>query len=418
MIDYYINKNYNMANYRYLDLEGLSKYDQLLKTYVGNQIANGFAANDAMVFKGTLGTDGTTATLPTNGYSAGWTYKVITAGTYAGVSCGVGDMVICVKDGPTTGTSVINGDWSVVQNQLDLVGGNGTTGIVKNGSTVTSTSGLTACPIISGIPYYKDTTSFTITATATDDDVVILSGTDGTNKVTYDAKHATQGPSTTADTTVTPTIADNGTTAISDAITPSFGEYVKLDIPGFTVNKYGHVKAAANTTLSFKLPTPTAYSLPLAANGTRGGIQIGYTTSGKNYAVQLSSEKAYVNVPWTDTKVTQTVTSLPSTGTTYPLLFKNTSATATITDSVRFASSVSLTLNSSGVTLNGVSNISGLNSVVTLSPAADNSRPTTFASGNIAAISSIVQTDGKITEATAGNIMYRITNDEIEKLFE
>ena len=42
------------------------------------------------------------------------------------------------------------------------------------------------------------------------------------------------------------------------------------------------------------------YSLPLAASGTRGGVQIGYTTSGKNYAVQLSSEKMYVNVPWTD----------------------------------------------------------------------------------------------------------------------
>ena len=44
------------------------------------------------------------------------------------------------------------------------------------------------------------------------------------------------------------------------------------------------------------------YSLPLAANGTRGGIQIGYSESGTNYAVKLSSEKAYVTVPWTDTK--------------------------------------------------------------------------------------------------------------------
>ena len=43
------------------------------------------------------------------------------------------------------------------------------------------------------------------------------------------------------------------------------------------------------------------YSLPLAANGTRGGVQIGYSSSGKNYAVQLSNEKMYVNVPWTDT---------------------------------------------------------------------------------------------------------------------
>ena len=47
-----------------------------------------------------------------------------------------------------------------------------TLGGVKTTSTVTSTSGLTACPIISGVPYYKDTnttyslSSFGVTATA------------------------------------------------------------------------------------------------------------------------------------------------------------------------------------------------------------------------------------------------------------
>ena len=46
------------------------------------------------------------------------------------------------------------------------------------------------------------------------------------------------------------------------------------------------------------------YSLPLAANGTRGGIQVGYDANGRNYPVQLSGEKAYVNVPWTDTNTT------------------------------------------------------------------------------------------------------------------
>lgn len=43
------------------------------------------------------------------------------------------------------------------------------------------------------------------------------------------------------------------------------------------------------------------YSLPLAANGTRGGIQVGYAANGRNYPVQLDGEKAYVNVPWIDT---------------------------------------------------------------------------------------------------------------------
>ena len=30
-------------------------------------------------------------------------------------------------------------------------------------------------------------------------------------------------------------------------------------------------------------------------------MQVGYTESGKNYAVKLDGEKMYVNVPWTDT---------------------------------------------------------------------------------------------------------------------
>ena len=45
----------------------------------------------------------------------------------------------------------------------------------------------------------------------------------------------------------------------------------------------------------------TVYSLPLATSGARGGVRIGYTTNAKNYAVQLSSEQMYVNVPWENT---------------------------------------------------------------------------------------------------------------------
>lgn len=44
-------------------------------------------------------------------------------------------------------------------------------------------------------------------------------------------------------------------------------------------------------------------SIPAATSSTYGGIQIGYTPSGKNYAVQLNNGKAYVNVPWTDTNI-------------------------------------------------------------------------------------------------------------------
>lgn len=38
-----------------------------------------------------------------------------------------------------------------------LSNGTGTAGLIKTSSTVTSNSGYTACPVISGVPYYKDT---------------------------------------------------------------------------------------------------------------------------------------------------------------------------------------------------------------------------------------------------------------------
>lgn len=82
-------------------------------------INNNIAAADAMIYKGTLGTDGTVTEVPANGYKVGWTYKVITAGTYAGIKCEVGDMLIAINNGPVSGTTVVNADWTVVQANID-----------------------------------------------------------------------------------------------------------------------------------------------------------------------------------------------------------------------------------------------------------------------------------------------------------
>ena len=47
-----------------------------------------------------------------------------------------------------------------------LSNGNSTAGLIKTSSTVTSNSGYTACPVISGVPYFKNTTYSTATASA------------------------------------------------------------------------------------------------------------------------------------------------------------------------------------------------------------------------------------------------------------
>lgn len=50
---------------------------------------------------------------------------------------------------------------------------------------------------------------------------------------------------------------------------------------------------------------PSTFAPPTSSATVLGGIKVGYTTSGKNYKVQLDSfGNAYVNVPWTDNNTT------------------------------------------------------------------------------------------------------------------
>lgn len=86
-------------------------------------------------------------------------------------------------------------------------------------------------------------------------------------------------------------------------------------------------------------------SIPAATSSTYGGIQIGYTTSGKNYAVQLSNGKAYVNVPWTDTNTTYTAgTNISISGTAINCTYSYSlpTATASVLGGVKIGSNISV----------------------------------------------------------------------------
>ena len=69
-----------------------------------------------VIFKGTIGTGGTVAELPSP-HSTGWMYKVVASGVYAGQSCEIGDMIICLYDGEISSDT----DWVVVQGNTDRV---------------------------------------------------------------------------------------------------------------------------------------------------------------------------------------------------------------------------------------------------------------------------------------------------------
>lgn len=77
---------------------------------VADFVSREIGAADAMRFKGTIGTGGDITSLPTSGVKVGDTYRVITAGTYAGQTCEIGDLIIATATTPT---------WTVAQTNID-----------------------------------------------------------------------------------------------------------------------------------------------------------------------------------------------------------------------------------------------------------------------------------------------------------
>lgn len=100
-------------------------------------------------------------------------------------------------------------------------------------------------------------------------------------------------------------IANGVITLGSNTITPLTSHQ---DISGKSDKNHTHSVIINNVTKTIAASGGAAVDLgtyltevPTATSAALGGIKIGYTQSGKNYPVQLSEGKAYVNVPWTDT---------------------------------------------------------------------------------------------------------------------
>lgn len=149
------------------------------KTYADGIVA----ASDAMVFKGTLGTGGTVTTLPTTGVKIGDTYRVITAGTYGGHSCEIGDLIIAIATTPT---------WAVAQTNITGINkttesiGSASAGTAIAADDITAWSAGTLPALVAGesVSVVSDVTKTTGTAATASYSNGVLTITNGSTPVT------------------------------------------------------------------------------------------------------------------------------------------------------------------------------------------------------------------------------------------
>ena len=162
--------------------------------------------------------------------------------------------------------------------------------------------------VVTNVAYDSVTQKLTLTINGTTSDIARIATLDGNGKIP-----ASQLPSYVDDLEEYDTLSDFPATGEADKIYVakdtgftyrwSGTQYVRLNTyDEATQSNSGLMSASDKTKLDGIENGANNYSLPLSADGTRGGIQVGYTENNKKYAVKLDNEKAYVEVPWNDTK--------------------------------------------------------------------------------------------------------------------
>lgn len=193
--------------------------------------------------------------------------------------------------------------------------------------------------------------STTITATATDDDVVVLTGTNGTNKVTFDAKHAEKGPANGY-------TSGNTVTSISGS-----GASGTIKVPQITVDKYGHVTAAADESVAITMPTlPTSLknpnSLTVKGNGTQSFTYDGSSAktlnikAGTNVSV-TSDTSGNITISSTDTNTTYSAATQSAAGLMSAADKKKLDGVTDSADAVSFTQSLTTGTQVGTITING-----------------------------------------------------------------
>ena len=302
------------------------------------------ALTSALVYKGTVDAK---YTLPTKNVKIGDVYVVAAAGTFAGQTCEPGDMIIAQTASNAEGTPAPT--WTVVQTNINgAVTSTNTladnTLILGNSNrAIKASSGSGFVKIKNGVVSADDSTYLTTTSAsstyATKTDLSSLSNNAVTTASTLGDGKLIIGSNNKAVKTIT----TSGFVKVNKGIVNIDNSTYLKSVPNATtsvvgggkvVNVYNETAALTNTdpeasdvTLyglqidkdgNFYTPVknPATYSLHAASSTTLGGIKIGFTKNdnAKNYPVELSDDKAYVHVPWTDTNTTYPLASTSTNG--------------------------------------------------------------------------------------------------------
>lgn len=258
---------------------------------IQDKINKSFAANDAMRFKGTIGLtsinnytiNGVASEFPSKTASVGDTYRVVTAGDYAGIKCEVGDLLICIKADPTGTTTA----WTVAQTNIN--------GQIQH--------------TINGVPrnfYSNDSQSFDIFAPIVSGALgqVLISNGPKTNPIWKNQSDITAGGLTDAAKKALFTAL----TYTNDVLTITVGGTTKTaTIHGrraVNVNSTEVLTTSNNTALKFVNGTGISFNWDNENKNLSVNANVGFTTdaANRNYAVKTDTkQQLYVNVPWTNT---------------------------------------------------------------------------------------------------------------------
>ena len=290
------------------------------------------AANDAMVYKGTLPANysSTVTSYYTPAANCGWTYKVSNVCNINGIYCEVGDMFICIKDNTAAATSsnysTIMANWTVVQTNLTsaVVAATGTSAgpLAKFIGATTIANATVKYEKTTGISVAGIPNTYTITHTSTAlSGAKTSTGTTGSTSLTPAGIISSTTVTSGANYTPTGTVSQPGFTGTAATLKPTAsytpaGSVTINKTTGSAVNKFTASVSGTTLVLSASSDVTPLTNATGSFSGTPVTItsSVNYTPDGEISKPQFTGTRAKFTFTGTAAGHTHSIPSLSVSG--------------------------------------------------------------------------------------------------------